>query len=52
MRQIGDRKLGDFLKWFFAFDAKDIWNWILLALAIYLLWWGISNIIAGLKPIP
>lgn len=33
---------------FFAVDFKDWQNWVAVAIAIPLLWWGIKTIIAGL----
>jgi len=29
-------------------DPKDKWNWILGALAIFLLWWGLKTILRSL----
>jgi hypothetical protein len=34
------------LKDFFIVDVKDMTNWIALAIAIPLLWWGLSTIIS------
>ncbi len=36
-------------KEFFFVDAKDIWNWILLAIALPLLYWGVTSIIRALS---
>jgi hypothetical protein len=43
------RKLQDFLKWYLHIDLKDITNYIALAMAIFLLWWGIKTIINSLS---
>jgi hypothetical protein len=41
------------LKSFFFIDWKDKWNWILLALALLLFWWGVRGILYALKnPVP
>ncbi len=50
MAEIG--KIKDFFKWYLAFDPKDMWNWILLVIAILLLWWGIKTMLVAvtIKP--
>ncbi len=37
------------LKSFLIIDIKDISNWIAIAIAIPLLWWGVSTIISVAK---
>ncbi|MBD3309630.1 hypothetical protein GF351_00235 [Candidatus Woesearchaeota archaeon] len=34
----------EFLRWYFRFDVKDIWNYVLLAAAILIFWWSIRMI--------
>jgi hypothetical protein len=36
-------------KEFLFVDPKDIWNWVLGAISLYLLYWGISTIIKVLS---
>lgn len=48
----GGEKLGDFLKWYFRIDFKDITNYIALVMAILLLWWGIKNIMSAMSLTP
>jgi len=36
------------VKDFLYVDPNDKWNWILGVVAIFLLWWGIKNIIKAL----
>lgn len=33
------------LKEFLAIDWRDVWNWVFLIIAIFLLWWGVGTII-------
>lgn len=42
------QRIRDFLKWYFHIDFKDITNYIALAIAIFLLWWGIKSIMSAL----
>lgn len=40
--------LKEFLHWYFSFDVKDVWNWILLVVAALILWWAIRLILTSL----
>ena len=37
----------EFFKWYLRFDMKDITNYIAIAVACYLFYWGIKTIIAS-----
>jgi len=49
MKMTERSKMQEFARWYFSFDPKDVWNWILLALAIILFWWGIETILHSFK---
>jgi hypothetical protein len=41
-------KFGDFLKWYFTVDFKDWTNYVALAIAGFLFWWGIKTIMSSM----
>ena len=48
-KAVKKRNLKEFLKWYVHIDLKDVTNYIALALAIFLLWWGLKNIMKALS---
>ncbi|MDP2750336.1 MAG: hypothetical protein Q8O89_05890 [Nanoarchaeota archaeon] len=43
----GDVPKEKFWKYFVQFDAKDHWNWICLAVAVFLFWWSFKTMISA-----